>query len=91
MKTEILEKTGNQLADIAEAAKDISVKVKEGWKDTREDVGRAVRRAKALTEEGVAGAREQIKSHPLASAAIVAGGAFALGLATGWLLARKRH
>ena len=90
MKTEILEKTGNQLADIAEAAKDISVKVKEGWKDTREDVERAARKAKAFTGEGVAGARRQIKAHPLASAAVVAGGAFALGLVTGWLIAQKR-
>lgn len=91
MKTDIVERTGNQLTDIAEAAKDISARVKEGWKDTREDVERAVRKAKAFTEEGVAGAREQIKEHPLASAAIVAGGAFALGLVTGWLVARKRR
>lgn len=90
MKTEILEKTGNQLADIADAARDISVKVKEGWQDTRADVERAVRKAKALTEDGVEGAREQIKEHPLTSVAIVAGGAFAVGLLTGWLVARKR-
>src|ERR1700751_2753342 len=84
MTTEILEKTGNQLADIAVAARDISARVKEGWKDPREDVGRAVRKAKALTEEGVEGARDQIKEHPLTSVAIVAGGAFAVGLLTGW-------
>jgi hypothetical protein len=90
MKTDILERTGAQIADIAEAARDISAKVKEGWKDSREDVERAVRKAKAFTEDSVDGARKQIKTYPLASAAVVAGGAFVLGLLTGWLIAHKR-
>jgi len=90
MKGDILERTGDQIADIADAARDISAKVKDGWKDTRKDVGRAVRKAKAFTEESVEDAREQIKAHPLTSAAVVAGGAFALGLVTGWLIAHKR-
>jgi ElaB/YqjD/DUF883 family membrane-anchored ribosome-binding protein len=94
MKTEILERTGNQikadLTDIAEAARDISVKVKDGWNDTREDVQRAVRKAKAATEEGLAETRQRIKANPLASVTAVAGGAFVLGLLTGWVVARKR-
>jgi ElaB/YqjD/DUF883 family membrane-anchored ribosome-binding protein len=94
MKTDILERTGNQikadLTDIAEAARDISAKVKDGLNDTREDVQRAVRKAKVFTEEGVAETRQRIKENPFTSVAAVAGGAFALGLLTGWLVARKR-
>lgn len=94
MKTDIIERTGSHIKDdlsgIADAAKDISSKVKDGWNDTRKDVQRAVRKAKAFTEESVDETRERIKENPLASAAIIAGGAFVLGLLTGLLLARKR-
>jgi len=89
MKTDVFERTGNQIADIAEAAGDIAVKVKDGWNDAREDVQRAVRKAKVFTEESVADTREVIKANPLTSVAAVAGGAFALGLVAGWLLARR--
>lgn len=91
MKTDILERTGNQIAEIAETASEVAVKVKDGWNGARDDVRRAVRKAKAFTEEGVADTRKKIKENPLTSVAAVAGGAFALGVLAGWLISRKRR
>jgi hypothetical protein len=91
MKTDILETAGDQLTDITEKARDISGRVKDRWNDTYRDVERGVRRAKLAAEEGVDDARRRIKAHPIATVAAVAGGAFAVGLLTGWIVGRGRR
>jgi ElaB/YqjD/DUF883 family membrane-anchored ribosome-binding protein len=90
VKTDILENAGDQLTDIAEKARDISSKVRSRWNDTYRDLERGARRAKLAAEEGVDDARRRIKERPIATVAIVAGGAFAVGLLTGWIVGRRR-
>ncbi len=93
MKAENLSRVGTQMmenvAEIAEKAKDISSKVRERLDETYNDLGRSVKRAKAAAENQLDDTRNQIKEHPLASVAAVAAGAFAVGILTGWLLGRK--
>ena len=91
MKTDLLETAGDQLTDIAGKARDISTRVKDRWNDTYRDVERGVRRAKLSAEEGVDDARRKIKEHPIATVAAVAGGAFAVGLLTGWIVGTRRR
>jgi ElaB/YqjD/DUF883 family membrane-anchored ribosome-binding protein len=79
----------DNVAEIAEKAKDLSAKVKERLDDTYHDLDRTVRRAKAATEDRLDDFRQQVKSRPLTSVATVAAGAFAVGILTGWLLGRK--
>ena len=79
----------DNVAEIAEKAKDLSAKVKERLDDTYHDLGRTVRRAKAATEDRLDDVRKQVKNRPLTSVATVAAGAFAVGILTGWLLGRK--
>lgn len=90
MKTDILENAGDQLTDIAGKARDISSRVKERWNDTYRDVERGVRKARVAAEEGVDDARRRIKARPIATVAAVAGGAFAVGLLTGWIVGKRR-
>ncbi len=93
MNAENLSRMGAQVrdnvAEIAEKAKDLSAKVKERLDDTYHDLDRTVRRAKAATEDRLDDVREQVKNRPLTSVATVAAGAFAVGILTGWLLGRK--
>lgn len=91
MKTDILETAGDQLTDMADKARDISTRVKDRWNHTYRDVERGVRRAKLAAEEGVDDARRSIKAHPITTVAAVAGGAFAVGLLTGWIVGRGRR
>jgi ElaB/YqjD/DUF883 family membrane-anchored ribosome-binding protein len=79
----------DNVAEIAEKAKDLSAKVKERLDDTYHDLDRTVRRAKAATEDRLDDVRQQVKDRPLTSVAAVAAGAFAVGILTGWLLGRK--
>lgn len=79
----------DNVAEIAEKAKDLSAKVKERLDDTYHDLDRTVRRAKAATEDRLDDVRKQVKNRPLTSVATVAAGAFAVGILTGWLLGRK--
>ena len=93
MNAENLSRMGAQVrdnvAEIAEKAKDLSAKVKERLDDTYHDLDRTVRRAKAATEDRLDDVRQQVKDRPLTSVAAVAAGAFAVGILTGWLLGRK--
>ena len=93
MKAENISRMGSQvkdnMADIAEKARDLSAKVKERLDDTYNDLGRTVRRAKAAAEDRLDDVRSTVKAQPIASVATVAAGAFAVGLLTGWLLGRK--
>jgi len=93
MKAENISRMGSQvrdnMADIAEKARDLSVKVKERLDDTYNDLGRTVRRAKAAAEDRLDEVRSTVKARPLTSVATVAAGAFAVGLLTGWLLGRQ--
>jgi len=79
-----------QVRDIADKAKEISEKVREQWDDTYRDVERSVRRARIAAEGGLDDARKQIKNRPITIVASIAGGAFAVGLVTGFLLGRNR-
>lgn len=79
----------DNVAEMAEKAKDLSVKVKERLDDTYHDLDRTVRRAKAATEDRLDDIRGQVKSRPLTSVVTVAAGAFAVGILTGWLLGRN--
>lgn len=79
----------DNVAEIAEKAKDLTAKVKERLDDTYHDLDRTVRRAKAATENRLDDVRQQVKDRPLTSVATVAAGAFAVGILTGWLLGRR--
>jgi ElaB/YqjD/DUF883 family membrane-anchored ribosome-binding protein len=79
----------DNVAEIAEKAKDLTAKVKERLDDTYHDLDRTVRRAKAATEDRLDDVRQHVKDRPLTSVAAVAAGAFAVGILTGWLLGRK--
>jgi len=93
MNAENLSRLGSQVrdnvAEIAEKAKDLSAKVKERLDDTYHDLDRTVRRAKAATEDRLDDVRDHVKKRPLTSVATVAAGAFAVGILTGWLIGRK--
>src|SRR5690242_3415390 len=93
MKTENISQMGAQvrenMADIAEKARDLSAKVKERLDETYDDLGRTVRRARAAAEDRLDDARNTVRQRPLTSVATVAAGAFAIGLLAGWLLGRQ--
>ena len=93
MKTENISQMGTQIrenmADIAEKARDLSAKVKERLDETYDDLGRTVRRARVAAEDRLDDARSTVRRRPLTSVATVAAGAFAVGLLTGWLLGRQ--
>jgi ElaB/YqjD/DUF883 family membrane-anchored ribosome-binding protein len=94
MKTENISRMGNQVLDnvseIAEKAKDLSSKVKDRLDETYDDLGRTVKRAKAVAEDRLDDARTHIKKRPISSVATVAAAAFAVGILTGWLIGRSR-
>jgi ElaB/YqjD/DUF883 family membrane-anchored ribosome-binding protein len=79
----------DNVAEIADRARDLSAKVKDRLDETYNDLGRTVRRAKAATEDRLEDVRDHVKDRPLTSVATVAAGAFAVGILTGWLLGRK--
>jgi ElaB/YqjD/DUF883 family membrane-anchored ribosome-binding protein len=79
----------DNVAEIADKARDLSSKVKDRLDETYNDLGRTVRRAKAATEDRLDDVRDHVKKRPLTSVATVAAGAFAVGILTGWLLGRK--
>jgi ElaB/YqjD/DUF883 family membrane-anchored ribosome-binding protein len=79
----------DNVAEIADKARDLSSKVKDRLDETYNDLNRTVRRAKAATEDRLDDVRDHVKKRPLTSIATVAAGAFAVGILTGWLLGRK--
>jgi ElaB/YqjD/DUF883 family membrane-anchored ribosome-binding protein len=79
----------DNVAEIADKARDLSAKVKDRLDETYSDMERTVRRAKAATEDRLDDVRDHVKNRPLTSVATVAAGAFAVGILTGWLLGRK--
>jgi ElaB/YqjD/DUF883 family membrane-anchored ribosome-binding protein len=93
MNAENIGRIGTQVrdnvAEIAEKARDLSAKVKEHLDETYDDLGRSVRRAKAVAEDRLDDVRSRVKRRPITSVATVAAGAFAVGILTGWLLGRK--
>ncbi len=93
MKTENISQMGAQvrenMADIAEKARDLSAKVKERLDEAYDDLGRTVRRARAAAEDRLDDARNTVRQRPLTSVATVAVCAFAIGLLAGWLLGRQ--
>lgn len=93
MKTETLNRTAGQvranLAEMADKARNITVRVREQWDDTYRDLERSVRRAQYAAEERIDDVRRGIKSRPLTVVVSVAAGCFAIGLVTGLLLGKK--
>jgi ElaB/YqjD/DUF883 family membrane-anchored ribosome-binding protein len=93
MKTENISRMGDQvkenMADIAEKARDLSAKVKERLDETYDDLGRTVRRAKAVAETRLDDVRTTVKDRPLTSVVTVAAGALGVGILIGWLLGRQ--
>jgi ElaB/YqjD/DUF883 family membrane-anchored ribosome-binding protein len=93
MNAENISRMGTQVrdnvAEIAEKAKDLSAKVKERLDETYDDLGRTVRRAKAVAEDRLDEVRGHVKKRPITSIATVAAGAFAVGILTGLLIGRK--
>ena len=93
MNAENITRMGTQVrdnvAEIAEKAKDISVKVKERLDETYSDLDRSVRRAKVAAEDRLNDVRCRVKDRPISSLAAVAGGAFAIGILAGWLIGRN--
>ena len=93
LKTETMNRTGGQvranLAELADKARNITVRVKEQWDDTYHDLEQSVRRAQYAAEERIDDVRRGIKSRPFTVVASVAAGFFALGVLTGLLLGRK--
>ena len=79
----------DNVAEIADKARDISAKVREHLDETYHDLGRTVRRAKAAADDRLDDVRSQVKKRPLTSVATVAAGAFAVGILAGFLLGRK--
>jgi ElaB/YqjD/DUF883 family membrane-anchored ribosome-binding protein len=77
------------VAEIADRARDLSAKVKDRLDETYNDLNRTVRRAKDATEDRLEDLRDHVKTRPLTSVAAVAAGAFALGMLTGWLIGRQ--
>ena len=90
MKTENLTRDlRDNVAEIADRARDLSAKMKDRLDETYNDLGRTVRRAKAVAEDRLDDVRGHVKNRPLASVAAVAAGAFAIGMLTGFLLGRQ--
>jgi ElaB/YqjD/DUF883 family membrane-anchored ribosome-binding protein len=79
----------DNVAEIADRARDLSAKVKDRLDETYSDLNRTVRRAKAATEDRLDDVRDRVKERPLTSVATVAACSFAVGILTGWLLGRK--
>ena len=95
MNAENLTRMGTQVrdnvAEIADKAKDISAKVKERLDETYDDLGRSVKRAKVAAEDRLNDVRTHVKKRPISSLAAVAGGALAVGILTGWLIGRSNR
>jgi ElaB/YqjD/DUF883 family membrane-anchored ribosome-binding protein len=93
MNAENISRMGTQVkdnvAEIAEKARDLSAKVKERLDETYDDLGRTVKRAKAVAEDRLDDVRSHVKKRPITSIATVAAGAFAVGILTGWLIGRN--
>jgi ElaB/YqjD/DUF883 family membrane-anchored ribosome-binding protein len=93
MKAEDISRMGDQvrenMADIAEKARDLSAKVKERLDETYDDLGRSMRRARAAADNRLDDVRATVKDRPLTSVAAVAAGAFGVGILIGWLIGRK--
>ena len=95
MNAENIARMGTQvrenLSDIADKARDLSVKVRERLDETYQDLGRTVRRARTVAEDRIEDVRSTVRKRPISSVASVAAGAFAVGLLTGWLLGRRER
>jgi ElaB/YqjD/DUF883 family membrane-anchored ribosome-binding protein len=93
MNAENISRMGTQVkdnvAEIAEKARDLSAKVKERLDETYDDLGRTVKRARAAAEDRLDDVRSHVKKRPITSIATVAAGAFAVGILAGWLIGRN--
>jgi len=87
MKAENISRMGTQVrdnvAEIADKARDLSAKVKDRLEETYSDLERTVRRAKTATEDRLEDVRDRVKERPLTSVATVAAGSLAVGILIG--------
>ena len=79
----------DNVAEIADRARDLSAKVKDRLDETYNDLNRTVQRAKTATEDRLGDVRDRVKERPLTSVAAVAACSFAVGILAGWLLGRQ--
>jgi len=79
----------DNVAEIADKARDLSSKMKDRLDETYNDLGRTVRRAKAVAEDRLDDVRSHVKKRPLTSVTAVAAGGLAVGMLIGFLLGRK--
>jgi ElaB/YqjD/DUF883 family membrane-anchored ribosome-binding protein len=79
----------DNVAEIADRARDLSAKVKDRLDETYNDLNRTVQRAKTATEDRLGDVRDRVKERPLTSLATVAACSFAVGILAGWLLGRQ--
>jgi ElaB/YqjD/DUF883 family membrane-anchored ribosome-binding protein len=79
----------DNVAEIADKARDLSAKVKDRLDETYNDLNRTVRRAKAATEDRMDDVRDLVRERPRTSVATVAACSFAVGFLAGWLLGRQ--
>lgn len=79
------------ITDFSDRVKELSGTMGERWKDTREDFERSARKLRIATEDKLEEARFRIKANPLAVVSAIAGGAFLLGVVTGWAASKNRR
>jgi ElaB/YqjD/DUF883 family membrane-anchored ribosome-binding protein len=78
-------------SEVAEMAKDLSAKVGRKIDSAYDSTRRGVRQARVAVEDAVEDTRHEIKEHPLTAVTFTALGAFAIGMAAGWLVAGRRR
>ncbi len=94
MNTTNVASLGEQLkthfSGAVDKTREVSGEIRDRVESGYRAVHRGFRNAKAATEDAIEGARHEIKERPLTITTAVAVGGFAIGLLTGWLIARKK-
>ena len=84
------EQLKTDLVGAVEKAKEVSEEIRDRVGSSYHNIRRGVQKAQVAAEDAIEGARHEIKRHPLTTVGAVGFGAFALGLLTGWAIARKK-
>lgn len=77
-------------SEVAEMARDISSRVGRKLDTAYDNARRTARHVKVAAEDAVEDTRREIKENPLTAVTLTALGAFAIGMAAGWLASRRR-
>jgi ElaB/YqjD/DUF883 family membrane-anchored ribosome-binding protein len=78
-----------ELSEIADRLRDLSETVTERCRERYRDAEYGARKLRIAVEKGIDDTRREIKSHPLASVAVAASGAFFLGGLAGRFAGRR--